>query len=668
MAPASASPFKIAPDQSPGNAPKPSAPPADKIPSESPFSVVPQERSAKAAPPTNPFGPPDSTPAPSPFAASAPPAQGAPKPAASPFGPPNPAPPAEPASTPEPAAAETDPSIAKVEVPASSEVQPFQSPFAPTAPRLAEEPAASAPSPPPVPAPDSDPAELPRDDEAMVALGLAALLNAVPESALGFDPKKVPGHVTTNIPLNVIKPQLAKGKIEVPLGLVADGCEERFQPAFTRADRSTGVKLPMQEVFHNLPAGTLAPASKEPKASPSVFETPFSKQAEEDAAANPFPVAAASEPEEKAASAAPSPFGFPPPAPEAPKEEEASAPFAFNGRQSRDSEPPSPSGSPDPGAPTDEVPPTEEEDETPFNPFAAPAPKPSTPSGFGKSLFPESKSDSTAGEFSPFGAPTSPKPAGPGKTFATGPASPFGLPKEAEAAPEPESIEEPPVETAPQPSFQPSKSLSPLPGTGRGFRLTAPDLATPPEGLSSSDLLEDLDDLEALPDPTAEKAASDEPSGPFPTEPDEDLTFGYADDAPGQLALRAVFATDEPISPQRAVALSAELPGIAACVFLDCTDGDALVAGDLDDKASEALRNAPDLYKNVRGLATMMGVGEDATTFTIRTGGGVLSFFTEGKTCLGVVHASGGFQAGVREKLTLVGRELATMTAEGHVS
>jgi hypothetical protein len=143
-------------------------------------------------------------------------------------------------------------------------------------------------------------------------------------------------------------------------------------------------------------------------------------------------------------------------------------------------------------------------------------------------------------------------------------------------------------------------------------------------------------------------------AGPAP-DLEEDFSFGYTDDDPAQIALRAVFGTDETIDLESAIELASGLPGIAACVFIDGQR--AISAGDFDPQGSFAER-APKVFASVRELAGAMGIG-DATTFTIRTEGGIMSFFTEGDRCLGVLHAVPGFLPGVREKLTLVSRGLA---------
>ena len=137
----------------------------------------------------------------------------------------------------------------------------------------------------------------------------------------------------------------------------------------------------------------------------------------------------------------------------------------------------------------------------------------------------------------------------------------------------------------------------------------------------------------------------------------EDLSFGIheSDDA-HQTALRALFGVEGNVGAERAVDLAAALPGIAACIFTG-ENSDAIGAGNLDSFAT----SGPAVFENVRGLVTAMGI-DDAACFTIRTSGGTMSFFSEGETCLGVLHKEPRFEPGVREKLTIVARELDAAT------
>ena len=136
-------------------------------------------------------------------------------------------------------------------------------------------------------------------------------------------------------------------------------------------------------------------------------------------------------------------------------------------------------------------------------------------------------------------------------------------------------------------------------------------------------------------------------------EESEDLSFGiHESEDSHQTALRALFGVEGTVDAGRAVDLAAALPGISACIFTG-ENSDAIGAGNLDSFAT----NGPAVFENVKGLVSAMGI-DDAACFTIRTSTGTMSFFSEGETCLGVLHEEPRFEPGVREKLTIVAREL----------
>ena len=49
--------------------------------------------------------------------------------------------------------------------------------------------------------------------------------------------------------------------------------------------------------------------------------------------------------------------------------------------------------------------------------------------------------------------------------------------------------------------------------------------------------------------------------------------------------------------------------------------------------------------------------------FTLQTDRGVLSFFSEGETCLSILHRGANFEPGVREKLILITRGVARLVS-----
>jgi predicted regulator of Ras-like GTPase activity (Roadblock/LC7/MglB family) len=151
------------------------------------------------------------------------------------------------------------------------------------------------------------------------------------------------------------------------------------------------------------------------------------------------------------------------------------------------------------------------------------------------------------------------------------------------------------------------------------------------------------------------------PPRPTPAVSFDDLTFGYVDDQ-SQLALRAIFATEKSLTPRDVVDLSAQLPGVRACLIIT-PDGVTRSGGAEDsDEARHFAEKAGPLFHKTSSLIEELDLGAEQM-FTLRTGKGVMSFFTNGKLCLAVLHATPSFQPGVREKLILITRELAKLPA-----
>ena len=204
------------------------------------------------------------------------------------------------------------------------------------------------------------------------------------------------------------------------------------------------------------------------------------------------------------------------------------------------------------------------------------------------------------------------------------------------AAPEIEAVPPPP------PAYATAADAAPTPGA------TAPLTAAPATAVSS--------------------APSGLPTAPLPIDAPsalsfgrgEDLSFGYVSDDPTQLALRAIFATDQTLRPQDVVNLASQFAGIQACLIIT-PEGVTRSewAADADDVRSFTER-APALHDKTMSLARELGLAGEQT-FTLRTNRGVVSFFVNGSLCLAALHAQPNFQPGVRERLVMVTRELAKM-------
>ena len=125
-----------------------------------------------------------------------------------------------------------------------------------------------------------------------------------------------------------------------------------------------------------------------------------------------------------------------------------------------------------------------------------------------------------------------------------------------------------------------------------------------------------------------------------------------------QLLLRALLGTEEKLSAPRVVELMALQHGLSACV---CLHGAHVLSHADPSKpdATEFQRQAPDIARQLRGLAPLIGI-EGAETFTLNAGGRLLTFCFPGETIIGVLHDDEPSN-GMRDKITLIARELARM-------
>lgn len=140
----------------------------------------------------------------------------------------------------------------------------------------------------------------------------------------------------------------------------------------------------------------------------------------------------------------------------------------------------------------------------------------------------------------------------------------------------------------------------------------------------------------------------------------EDLSFGYIND-PAQLALRAIFSTDQTLRPEDVVDLTAQFPGLRACLILTPEAAVPTQPPTGDEEVRLFHERARGLFDKTIGLVRELDPDAVEQTFTLRTAKGVISFFAAGEVCLAALHAEPSFQPGVREKLTLVAQSLNQM-------
>jgi hypothetical protein len=86
------------------------------------------------------------------------------------------------------------------------------------------------------------------------------------------------------LPLELIQPQLANGKVTVPLSVFLETLPETLRNAFGGVDQSTQVPIPLKEIFRHLPGDAL-PLRADQKVDEvrEPIDTPFTSSAREDA-------------------------------------------------------------------------------------------------------------------------------------------------------------------------------------------------------------------------------------------------------------------------------------------------------------------------------------------------------------------------------------------------
>ncbi len=178
-------------------------------------------------------------------------------------------------------------------VPASSGPPvPTPLPFSPDLAKLAFRPPVEKPKAPetkkmPEPAVANTPqksAPLPLKDETLIKLSLKAVLKNLPAFQLDGDITKVSEDAQVALPLSLIEPQLAGGRVSIAPEVFQAALPENYRQMFVLDEAKTLVALPLEEVLKNLPATILKLRDdQEHAAVDNDFETPFSIRAKEDA-------------------------------------------------------------------------------------------------------------------------------------------------------------------------------------------------------------------------------------------------------------------------------------------------------------------------------------------------------------------------------------------------
>src|SRR5947207_7226796 len=174
-------------------------------------------------------------------------------------------------------------------VPASSGPPvPTSLPFTPELPIIPFEPPVEKPKAPPgktLPEPSpSKPGATSTPAKDPITLSVKAVLQNLPAFQLNGDVGTVPEEERLTLPLALIEPQLASGRISIAPDVFEAALPEKHRGLFQADEVKTPVALPLEEVLKNLPATILKLRDdQEGFALDSDFETPFSVKAKEDA-------------------------------------------------------------------------------------------------------------------------------------------------------------------------------------------------------------------------------------------------------------------------------------------------------------------------------------------------------------------------------------------------
>ncbi len=129
-----------------------------------------------------------------------------------------------------------------------------------------------------------------------------------------------------------------------------------------------------------------------------------------------------------------------------------------------------------------------------------------------------------------------------------------------------------------------------------------------------------------------------------------------------QLLLRALLDTDEQLSLERVIEMSSQLPGIAACALV--RGDDVIAGGSTKGTDAKAFRSqAAEVAKSLRTLAPLIGIS-DAETFTLNTDSRLITLCFPGEVTLAILHDREP-TLGLRDKLTLIARQLDSMVRKG---
>lgn len=126
-----------------------------------------------------------------------------------------------------------------------------------------------------------------------------------------------------------------------------------------------------------------------------------------------------------------------------------------------------------------------------------------------------------------------------------------------------------------------------------------------------------------------------------------------------QMLLRAIFGVSTSLTAERIVHLTSRLPGVVACAAIR---GLKMIANGDDSASSQDFRSrAAEIATSIQTVAGLAGI--KAETLSITAGDRLITFCFQDQLTFGVLHSDAEPPAGLREKITLLSRELAALPA-----
>jgi hypothetical protein len=125
-----------------------------------------------------------------------------------------------------------------------------------------------------------------------------------------------------------------------------------------------------------------------------------------------------------------------------------------------------------------------------------------------------------------------------------------------------------------------------------------------------------------------------------------------------QLLLRVIFGVAEPLNAERIIHHTSQLPGVTACF---CVNSQQILAQGMQTPESQSFQqHAAEIATGIQRLTHVVGM-DHAEIFSIQSSTRLVTFYVAQDFTLSILHADNETAAPLRDKLTLIGRELGQL-------